>query len=60
MCVGLFEKGWECPKCGAVMSPIKSACINCRGGREMITNTITKTITIQDFIEKKDGADNER
>lgn len=27
----LFTKGWECPKCGAVMSPTTSVCVNCRG-----------------------------
>jgi uncharacterized OB-fold protein len=29
--MNLLEKGWECPKCGAVMSPTKSVCINCTG-----------------------------
>lgn len=38
----LFEKGWECPKCGAVMSPTTSVCVNCRG----VTGfTITTGIT---------------
>jgi predicted RNA-binding Zn-ribbon protein involved in translation (DUF1610 family) len=23
--------GWECPKCGAVMSPQMNYCINCKG-----------------------------
>lgn len=27
----LFAKGWECPKCGAVMSPTTSCCVNCTG-----------------------------
>ena len=25
------EKGWQCPVCGAVMSPRESVCINCKG-----------------------------
>lgn len=24
-------RGWECPKCGAVMAPTKDACVNCTG-----------------------------
>ena len=27
----LIEKGWECPKCGAVMSPTTECCVNCKG-----------------------------
>ena len=29
--VNWMQQGWECPKCGAVMSPYTDACINCRG-----------------------------
>ena len=29
--VNWMQQGWECPKCGAVMSPTTSCCINCRG-----------------------------
>lgn len=27
----LTPKGWECPKCGAVMSPTTECCVNCKG-----------------------------
>lgn len=27
------QQGWECPKCGAVMSPTTSCCVNCRGNK---------------------------
>lgn len=41
----LLQKGWECPKCGAVMSPTTSACINCHGftGSSISTNFIPAT-----------------
>lgn len=29
--INLLAQGWECPKCGAVMSPTTSCCVNCRG-----------------------------
>ena len=35
----LFTKGWECPKCGAVMSPTTSVCINCTGHCETTVTT---------------------
>lgn len=25
------SKGWECPKCEAVMAPLKDCCVNCVG-----------------------------
>ena len=33
-----MERGWECPKCGAVMSPTTSVCVNCRGNHHNISN----------------------
>ena len=35
----LFAKGWECPKCGAGMSPTTSVCVNCRGFTEVTIST---------------------
>ena len=29
--INWMQQGWECPKCGAVMSPTTSVCVNCRG-----------------------------
>lgn len=37
-----FEKGWECPKCGAVMSPNTSCCVNCTGFRGAFLGTETQ------------------
>ena len=37
--MNLFDRGWECPKCGAVMSPTTSVCVNCRGITEISVHT---------------------
>jgi hypothetical protein len=34
----LLQKGWECPKCGAVMSPTTKVCVNCRGKTQSVSN----------------------
>jgi hypothetical protein len=31
--VNWLQQGWECPKCGAVMSPHTNCCVNCRGNK---------------------------
>ena len=36
--VNWMQQGWECPKCGAVMSPTTSVCVNCRGNHYNISN----------------------
>lgn len=33
--INWMDKGWECPKCGAVMSPTTSCCVNCRGNQTL-------------------------
>lgn len=43
MKIDFFEKGWECPKCGAVMSPTTSVCVNCRGYEGGTTVNVTGT-----------------
>jgi hypothetical protein len=55
--MNLFDKGWECPKCGAVMSPTTSCCVNCRGYGEVQINTnFTKYIENAPFPFVKDEA----
>ena len=29
--IKFIERGWECPKCGAIMAPHMDVCVNCRG-----------------------------
>jgi hypothetical protein len=51
--MNLFDKGWECPKCGAVMSPTTSCCVNCRGYNGITVNTTVPNIPILDELLKK-------
>ena len=37
--VNWMQQGWECPKCGAVMSPTTACCVNCRGNKGRGTAT---------------------
>lgn len=52
--VNWMQQGWECPKCGAVMSPTTCSCINCRGNKgadhtihtqSILTNVYTQNDT---------------
>ena len=58
--IGKFiQQGWECPKCGAVMSPWQNHCINCTG-------VVNQTVTVhtnytginQSFIPAEGGDTN--
>ena len=31
------QQGWQCPVCGAVMSPWTSVCVNCHGNTPQVT-----------------------
>ena len=48
----MIDKGWECPKCGAVMSPTTDCCVNCRGVTEITLNTQIDVNAFGHFIEK--------
>ena len=37
--------GWACPKCGAVMAPHVSVCVNCSGNQITSINTNAGTIS---------------
>lgn len=39
-----MNQGWECPKCGAVMSPLRESCINCKGEKRYAANVTTNNI----------------
>lgn len=39
--INWLQQGWECPKCGAVMSPHTDCCVNCRGNKGGYITTIT-------------------
>ena len=39
--VNWLQQGWECPKCGAVMSPHTNCCVNCRGNKGGYITTTT-------------------
>ena len=52
--VNWMQQGWECPKCGAVMSPTTSCCVNCRGNKGGGTATTITTTPNQTFRTAED------
>lgn len=59
-----LQKGWECPKCGAVMSPTTSVCVNCRGFTEVsISTNFTSPTDSRDYppyIDRPKGVNLQR
>jgi hypothetical protein len=51
--VNWMQQGWECPKCGAVMSPTTACCVNCRGNKGGDTgSTINNPLTMDEWIKQ--------
>lgn len=49
--INWLQQGWECPKCGAVMSPSTSCCVNCRGNKSGgMATTITDPMTVKPVL----------
>ena len=52
--VNWMQQGWECPKCGAVMSPHTDCCVNCRGNRCGSTGSaIGNPLTMDEWIKQQ-------
>ena len=52
--VNWMQQGWECPKCGAVMSPTTACCVNCRGNRCGSTGSaIGNPLTMDEWIKQQ-------
>lgn len=56
MANNILKKGWECPKCGAVMSPFTKACINCTGNWLIKPHSF---ISKSNFNQEEDNGDND-
>lgn len=56
-----FNKGWVCPKCGAVMSPTTSFCRNCKGesGTYVSTGIGTNNFDLKRYEEQLKKKDEE-
>ena len=49
--INWMQQGWECPKCGAVMAPHISCCVNCRGNKGGSTATTTLNSNFTEFLK---------
>lgn len=48
--IKFIERGWECPKCGAVMAPHMNVCVNCKGDSGYGLATTQPSINDKYFI----------
>jgi hypothetical protein len=52
--VNWLQQGWECPKCGAVMSPYTNCCVNCRGNKGGSVSIATGSpLTIDEWAKQQ-------
>lgn len=49
-CYGNY--GWICPKCGAVMAPFVSTCINCRGNQYSEITTSIQSNDLDKYLSE--------
>lgn len=49
--INWMQQGWECPKCGAVMAPTTSCCVNCRGTSTETTITTTNVLGTSGYVD---------
>ena len=48
-----MKQGWECPKCGAVMSPYINHCVNCSGRSKQSNNKPKEVANVFQHIPLK-------
>jgi hypothetical protein len=52
--INWMQQGWECPKCGAVMSPTTACCVNCRGNKgDSVSIATGSPLTIDEWAKQQ-------
>ena len=49
-------QGWQCPICGAVMSPYTLSCVNCNGQKYTVSCSLTEkdVLYLRELTSEKD------